>query len=87
MGYVESLDLERMGVQVILSVQFREETEPDAAQEYRCESRTPRLLCGRCRLCAITVHTPWSCNSQWLDLVAHSGTVLLVWPPTDCDGY
>jgi alpha-galactosidase len=28
----------------------------------------------------ITTDTPWSCNSQWLDLVARSGTVLLVSP-------
>ena len=28
----------------------------------------------------ITTESPWSCNRQWLDLVAHSGTVLLVSP-------
>lgn len=28
----------------------------------------------------ITMDTPWSCNRQWLDLVARSGTVLLVSP-------
>ena len=28
----------------------------------------------------ITTATPWSCNRQWLDLVARSGTVLLVSP-------
>lgn len=28
----------------------------------------------------ITTGTPWSCNRQWLDLVARSGTVLLVSP-------
>ncbi len=28
----------------------------------------------------ITTETPWSCNRQWLDLVARSGTVLLVSP-------
>jgi len=28
----------------------------------------------------ITRDTPWSCNRQWLDLVARSGTVLLVSP-------
>lgn len=28
----------------------------------------------------ITTQTPWSCNRQWLDLVARSGTVLLVSP-------
>jgi alpha-galactosidase len=28
----------------------------------------------------ITTETPWSCNRQWLDLVARSGTVLMVSP-------
>lgn len=28
----------------------------------------------------ITTDTPWSCNRQWLDLLARSGTVLLVSP-------
>ncbi|HTX41942.1 MAG TPA: hypothetical protein VMD25_08960 [Acidobacteriaceae bacterium] len=28
----------------------------------------------------ITTATPWSCNRQWLDLVARSGTVLMVSP-------
>lgn len=28
----------------------------------------------------ITTQTPWSCNRQWLDVVARSGTVLLVSP-------
>ena len=28
----------------------------------------------------ITTETPWSCNRQWLDLLARSGTVLLVSP-------
>lgn len=28
----------------------------------------------------ITTETPWPCNSQWLDLLARSGTVLLVSP-------
>jgi alpha-galactosidase len=28
----------------------------------------------------ITTDTPWSCNRQWLDLLARSGTVLLISP-------
>jgi alpha-galactosidase len=34
----------------------------------------------------ITTETPWSCNRQWLDLVARSGTVLLVSPQPTANG-
>ncbi len=34
----------------------------------------------------ITTETPWSCNRQWLDLVARSGTVLLVSPQPAATG-
>jgi len=34
----------------------------------------------------ITTETPWSCNRQWLDLVARSGTVLLVSPQPSAMG-
>lgn len=34
----------------------------------------------------ITTQTPWSCNRQWLDLLARSGTVLLVSPEPAATG-
>ena len=34
----------------------------------------------------ITTETPWSCNRQWLDVVARSGTVLLVSPQPAATG-
>jgi alpha-galactosidase len=40
------------------------------------QHRTFFLLDADC--VPITTATPWSCNSQWLDLLARSGTVLLV---------
>jgi alpha-galactosidase len=42
------------------------------------QHRTFFLLDADC--VPITTATPWSCNKQWLDLVARSGTVLLVSP-------
>jgi alpha-galactosidase len=42
------------------------------------QHRTFFLLDADC--VPITTATPWSCNKQWLDLVARSGTVLFVSP-------
>jgi len=42
------------------------------------QHRTFFLLDADC--VPVTIATPWSCNRQWLDLVARSGTVLFVSP-------
>jgi alpha-galactosidase len=48
------------------------------------QHRTFFLLDADC--VPMTAATPWSCNKQWLDLIARSGTVLLVSPEAKAVG-
>ena len=89
MNHLPASALDRLNegglVLVILDVMLPDRDGFSVLRKIREKSRIPVImLTTRSAVVAdcvpITTESPWSCNSQWLDLVARSGTVLLVSP-------